>query len=97
VELSLNLSKHKKGPGLWNNSLLNDNEYVNEINKCIADTTAQYSDRNTIRTNEQDQKYSINDKLLFEILKLEIRGKTIAFTAAQEKKEKKKHFYWIKK
>jgi exonuclease III len=43
VELTLNLSKHKKGPGLWkfNNSLLKDNEYVNEIKKCIADTTAE--------------------------------------------------------
>jgi hypothetical protein len=91
VELTLNLSKHKKGPGLWkfNNSLLNDNEYVNKIKKWIADTTAQYINRNTIRTNEQDQKYSINYQLLFEILKLEIRGKTIAFTAAQKKKREK--------
>jgi hypothetical protein len=37
VELSLNLSKKKKGPGLWkfNNSCLNDNAYANEIQNVL--------------------------------------------------------------
>ena len=83
VQLIIKLSEQKKGPGLWkfNNSLLNDHNYVKEIKTCIFDTTRQYSDQNQIPT--------IGNQLFFEMLKLQIRGKTIGFSSAKKKNQNK--------
>jgi hypothetical protein len=42
----------------------------------------------TNATNNQAQEYVINDQLLFEMLKLEIRGTTIAYTAMKKESDK---------
>ena len=58
-----------RGPGLWkfNNSLLNDEEYVNKIRETYAQTCIYYSD-------------SVNKRLFWEMLKMEIRAATISFS-----------------
>ena len=58
-----------RGPGLWkfNNSLLNDEEYVNKIRETYAHTCVYYSD-------------SVNKRLFWEMLKMEIRAATISFS-----------------
>ena len=60
-----------RGPGLWkfNNSLLNDKEYVNKIRETYAQTCIYYSD-------------SVNKRLFWEMLKMEIRAATISFSKA---------------
>ena len=62
-----------RGPGLWrfNNSLLNDEEYVNNIHETYAHTCVYYSD-------------SVNKRLFWEMLKMEIR-KTISFSKKNAK------------
>ena len=87
VECTLNLQHQPKGPGLWkfNNSLLRDEKYVSEIRQCILETKEQYKDKSIPETDEMLTHYQIPDKLLFEMLKLEIRGKTIAYSAAKKK------------
>lgn len=79
IEIKLKLTQQVKGPGLWkfNNSLLKDDTYVNEVKTCIAKVHNQYYDNNN--------RLTIGDQLFFEMLKLEIRGKTIAYTAAKKK------------
>ena len=58
-----------RGPGLWkfNNSLLNDEEYVNKIRETYAQTCIYYSD-------------SVNKRLFWEMFKMEIRAATISFS-----------------
>ena len=58
-----------RGPGLWkfNNSLLNDEEYVNKIRETYARTCIYYSD-------------SVNKRLFWEMLQREIRAATISFS-----------------
>ena len=87
VELTLKLSSHPKGPGIWkfNNSLLSDENYINDIRVCIKETCEQYKIPNGEQSNPETDRYVINDQLLFEMLKLEIRGKTIAYSAAKKK------------
>ena len=81
VQLQLKFTDQKSGPGLWkfNNSLLNDTQYENEIKTCIQNITDQYTNANREKT--------IGDQLFFEILKMEIRGKTIGYTSAKKKLE----------
>ena len=63
-----------KGPGFWkfNNTLLEDEEYVTLIRELIPQIREKY--------------YSILDKrLLWELMKLEIRGETIKFAKRKSK------------
>jgi hypothetical protein len=87
VELNLKLSNHPKGRGIWkfNNSLLKDEIYNEEINQTVNNTLSQYKDRNSLETDLENQKFTIGDQLLFEMIKLEIRGKTIAYSSAKKK------------
>jgi len=91
VTIKLKLSNHTKGPGLWkfNNSLLYDQIYVEEIKQCINDTLRRYKEPNCVGEDAKNWDFRINDKLLFETLKLEIRGKTIAYASAVKKQRAK--------
>ena len=95
VDIIIELDKQKKGPGIWkfNNSLLKEEQYVNQIKTCISNTLNQYKD-NSVPVREQNmQNYSISDKLLFEVIKMEIRGTTIAYTAHKKKKDCEREKY----
>ncbi|MCG8432288.1 MAG: endonuclease/exonuclease/phosphatase family protein, partial [Candidatus Omnitrophica bacterium] len=87
IELHLNLSNHPKGPGFWkfNNSLLADEIFVKEIENTIEHTIEQYRDPNCVNTNPLLQEFTVNDQLMFEMIKLEVRGKTIAYSAAKKR------------
>lgn len=86
VEINILITRNNKGRGFWkfNNSLLKDNEYTNEIRTCIKNTIHKYS-RVNVNVEPDNERFTINDKLLFEMLKMEIRGKTIAFSSAKRK------------
>ncbi len=88
VEISICLPDQCKGPGLWkfNNSLLRDPDYVRVIKRCINDTLLQYAAAPyNFESPLSDVHLTIDDSLFFEVLKLEIRGKTIAYSAAKKK------------
>ena len=75
IYISLSWTNGKsRGPGLWkfNNTLLNDEHYVTKIRETYSRTRAFYSDLEGAR-------------LLWEMLKMEIRAATIAYS---EKKAK---------
>lgn len=88
IYMLISLDFKPRGPGLWkfNNSLLQDDAYINEIKELINLTLKQYQDRNSNETNPMTREYTICDKTLFEVLKMEIRGKTIGYSAAKKKK-----------
>ena len=94
ITLSLQLSKQTKRSTFWkfNCSLLKHKKYIEEIKQVINENKIKYAvspyDPNNIETisNEMYQS-SINPHLFFEMLLLDIRNKSIAFSTAMKRKE----------
>ena len=84
VYLSLQFYNQSKGKGTWkfNNSLLSDKNYIQEIKNCIKETINQYS----LPGTDVEDEVSLNPHLFWEVLKCMIRGKTISYTSFQKKK-----------
>ena len=71
------VKQQNRGPGFWkfNNSLLRDEAYVNELRKNVKLYTAKYE--------------SIDDKgLKWDLIKMEIRGFTVKYTKVKAKRRK---------
>ena len=93
--MEIDFSKFQRGRGFFkfNTSLLKEPEYVILINETIRETASRYAediydtDFLKIATPEQLQElsYTINPQLLLETLLLEIRGKTIEYSARLKK------------
>ena len=92
ISIELKFINQVRGRGTWkfNNSLLNDLEYVNLVKETINEVLSQY--RTDENENLENATYSIDDHLLWETLKLVIRGKTIQYSSykkqVRDKKEK---------
>ena len=75
--ITLNVAPHanSRGKGFWklNTSLLSEMKYVQEIKPTIESTVNQYKD-NT----------SVNPALLWEMIKLKVREKSISYAAYKE-------------
>ena len=84
VEVTFNFNSQERGRGVWkfNNSLLRDETYTQKIKKHIADTKDQYRAINMNLPDDDPLNFTINSQLLLDVIKLEIRGKTIAYSSA---------------
>ena len=85
-----------KPKGYWkfNNSLLYDKKYVEIVKKVIIEIKKQYAlpiynFENIDSVLNSDIQFSINDQLFFEVLLLEIRGKTISYSSHKKRNEEK--------
>ena len=94
VNIQLKKGKREKSRQFWkfNNSLLKDKDYVDEIKTLINNIKKQYSilvyNHDDIHNIENDKlELVINDQLFFETLLLEIRGKSISYASYKKKKE----------
>ena len=85
IKLTLSISELRRGKGFWkfNNSLLRDREYVELVKTTIKTTIDQYK-INGDNINGGTH-YSIDDQLLWEIIILMIRGKTIYYSSTKKK------------
>ena len=93
--LDIDFARFQRGRGFFkfNNSLLNDQEYVDIILKAIRDVTIRYVEDiynpaflNTASPEQlQSLILTINPQLFLECLILEIRGKTISYCAWRKK------------
>ena len=96
INLHLVFNDFKRGKGLWkfNNSLLKDVQYLNIINEKILETKRQYCNYpQNVKINDipdSDLELNIDDQLFFEMLLMEIRGKTISYSSFKKKQEKDK-------
>ena len=96
VVLSLELNEFVKGRGLWkfNTSLLKDKDYVNAVKQCIVDIKERYMlpvySKEFIEDNLNNDllEITISHQLFLEMLLMEIRGKTISYSAYKQKKRK---------
>ena len=87
VIINLVFSEKQRGRGFWkfNNSLLYyDSEYVNRVKKCIKETVEDYKIHGDAHSPESI-RFSIDDQLFFETLKLQIRGTTIPYAAGKKR------------
>lgn len=94
ISLSLCFSVSQKSKTFWkfNNSLLNNINFVSEVKHLINEIKIQYgaSPYNPLtidKIEHGDLQLKINPQLFFDILLLEIRSKTIAFSSALKRME----------
>ena len=94
ISMSLSFKDIPKPKNYWkfNNSLLKNKDYINEIKNVIIQIKNQYSVTNSNLENidvegDENIQFSINPQLFFEVLLLEIRSKSISFATAVKKKE----------
>lgn len=92
IVLSLQINEFIKGKGLWkfNNSLLKDMNYIEAVKKCINNVKEQYMlpiyDLEFVNATESNNiQFTISDQLFLEMLLMEIRGKTIAYSSYKKK------------
>ena len=98
ISMSMEIGETRRGPGLWkfNESLLNDVEYVNMVNICIDRTVEQYAlpvyTQNFLLDEGcfKDIQFQISDDLFYETLLMMIRGETIKFSKRKAKRTKEK-------
>ena len=88
VYLTFQFIKQDLGRETWklNNTLLSDPDYVSVVKNIIEEVVSQY------RVNSEDdggKYFSINDQLLWETMKVMIRGKTISYSSYKNKEKNK--------
>lgn len=84
IYLSLNLPEETpRGPGFWkfNNTLLEDNEYIEKIRTIYPQLREQY-------------KTVVDKQMLWELLKMEIRSTTISYTKGIKNVNKLTNVNW---
>ena len=104
VVLSLEINEFKNGKGLWkfNTSLLKDKTYVEEVKKCINKVKEQYIipiyNLEFIKNNVNNDflEFTISDQLFLEMILMEIRGKTISYSAYKKKQKQERENNLIK-
>ena len=77
ITLNITLHSNPRGPGFWklNTPLLSDTEYIGLIKQTIAQTQEEYK-------NDE----SINPALLWDMIKLKVREKSLSFADAKKRK-----------
>ena len=80
ITLSLSLHSNLRGNGFWklNTSLLSETSYLDKIKATIENTVSEY---------ENDE--TVNPILLWEMVKLKLREKSISYAAPKYQKERK--------
>jgi len=81
ITVRLSLHSIPRGPGFWklNTSFLTELEYVNQIKTTIQETYDEYKD---------DE--SVNPSLLWEMMKLKVREKSLRYSKIKTKQTKQR-------
>ena len=78
--LCLSLHSNLRGPGFWklNTSFLTELDYVNQIKTTIQETLDEYK-------NDE----SVNPSLLWEMIKLKVRERSLRYSKSKTKQARK--------
>ena len=76
----MNFVTQERGKRYWkfNNSLLHDPEYVKKVKETINETISSYK-------LPENEAFSIDDQMLFEMIKLQVRGITISHSSYKKR------------
>ena len=93
ITMCLQAGESQRGPGLWkfNESLLNDENYIDTVNDCISRTIEQYAlpiytrEYLSDKANYENIHLQINDDLFYETLLMMIRGETVQYSKFKAK------------
>jgi len=88
ISIELDKINWKKGRGFWklNTGLLSDKTYIDMVKQIVIET----ADRYRIESAGTEEVYSIDPHLLWETIKLEIRGKTVQYNSRKNRKERER-------
>lgn len=85
------MQENERGKGYWkfNNTLLKDKKYIEEVKRTIKEVKNTYIVNNTEIENTTDDKiqFNINDQLFLETLLMVIRGNTIKYSSVKKRKK----------
>lgn len=94
IDITLKFDNFKRQKGFWkfNNSLLWDKQYIEKVKISIEETKQQYAafpyEPDAIHTIKPEEiEFIIDDQIFFELLLLNIRGITIAYSSARKKEK----------
>ena len=97
ITLTLTLGKESKNKLLWkfNNSLLKDKLFAEEINDVIKAVVEEYAALPYIREQlskipKCDMQFVISDQLFLDVLLMKIRPKTISYAAMKKRLDEKR-------
>ena len=81
ITLRISLHSNPRGPGFWklNTSLLTETDYVNQIKRTIQETQEEYKDDD-----------SVNPSLLWEVIKMKVREKSLRYSAKRSNQRKQR-------
>ena len=95
IELKVLINKFQRGKGkgrwIFNNKLLENRDYIFEINKLIDEHKINYAlpiynPLNILNIPENDLQFTISDDTLLDLLIMKLREYTIKFSIEQKKK-----------
>ena len=88
ITLDFSLHSNPRGPSFWklNTSLLTEIDYVNQIKSVIQETQNEYKD---------DE--SVNPSLLWEMIKLKVREKSLLYSKLKRNKQNNGRQHWNKR
>ena len=91
LTLRLNIEKFPRGKGFWkfNASLLKDENYVKLVKETIHETVERYKVKKD-KVDTDDTSFSIDDQMFFEMLKLAIRGRSIAYSSRVKRQKEER-------
>ena len=83
--------ENERGKGYWkfNNTILKDAKYIEEVKRTIKEVQNTYIFNNTEMENTTDDKiqFNINERLFLETLLMVIRGNTIRYSSVKKRKK----------
>ncbi|KAL9982000.1 hypothetical protein ACROYT_G010777 [Oculina patagonica] len=81
ITLKISIHSNPRGPGFWklNTSFLTETTYVNQIKATIKETLDEYSEDNSVRPT-----------LLWEMVKLKVREKSLLYAKTKKKQTKER-------
>jgi hypothetical protein len=79
-----------RGRGTWkfNNSLLRDEEFVKKVKDDIKQVIEEYECDPSVDLDNCDKDFNISFQLLWEMVKMKIRGSAISLTSYKKKTTK---------
>ena len=91
VSIVLKFLNQTRGRGTWkfNNSLLRDEEFVKKVKDDIKQVIEEYECDPSVDLDNCDKDFNIGFQLLWEIVKMKIRGSAISLTSYKKKQQNK--------